>query len=305
MSNPTSLTFGPIPSRRFGISLGIDLSPNTKQCNFDCLYCELEPAKTVAKMSEYPKVKDIIDAVKKAFLVHNNIDVLTVTANGEPTLYPFLDELIDALDVIKKDRRILILSNGANIYDSNIQKILTKIDIVKLSLDCVSKKCFKKLDRNDKSVEVEKIVEGMVTFRALHNKAFILEVLFVQDLNDSEEEIRLLHEAIKKINPNRVDIGTVDRPPAYKIKPISYEKLSSIADIFNGINVNIVHANKLKAIQNFTQNEILTLLKRRPLTTEDIQNMFTQESLNHLENLLLSNRVNIVDCSGVKFYKVL
>ena len=80
MSYSDSIIFGPIPSRRFGISLGIDLSPSKKQCNFDCLYCELEPAKTVSTMDEYPSVDDIITAVQESFSKHEKIDVLTITA---------------------------------------------------------------------------------------------------------------------------------------------------------------------------------------------------------------------------------
>ena len=86
MSYSNSIIFGPIPSRRFGISLGVDLSPSKKQCNFDCLYCELEGAKTIDKMDTYPSVDEVIKAIKENFLIHPRIDVITLTANGEPTL---------------------------------------------------------------------------------------------------------------------------------------------------------------------------------------------------------------------------
>ena len=145
MSDSNALTFGPIPSRRFGISLGIDLSPSSKQCNFDCLYCELEGAKTVDHMVEFPGVQEVIKSVKDAFLKHDKIDVLTITANGEPTLYPNLDELITELDSVKGSAKTLILSNAGNIYKKSIQNTLKKLDTVKLSLDCVSKKCFRLL----------------------------------------------------------------------------------------------------------------------------------------------------------------
>ena len=90
MSYSNSIIFGPIPSRRFGISLGIDLSPSKKQCNFDCLYCELEPAKTIEKMDIFPSVEEIISAIKDSFEKHPKIDVITITWKGEPTLYPNL-----------------------------------------------------------------------------------------------------------------------------------------------------------------------------------------------------------------------
>lgn len=304
MSYSNSLTFGPIPSRRFGISLGIDLSPSTKQCNFDCLYCELKPARTIEKMDTYPKVSDVVAAVCEAFRKHKKIDVLTITANGEPTLYPHLDELIDELDVIKGEAKTLILSNGGSIYKKEIQHTLAKLDTVKLSLDCVSGECFRKLDRNNKSVEVERIVEGMVEFRKLYTKSFVLEVLFVKDLNDKAKEIDLLYQAIKQINPDRVDVGTIDRPPAYDVKPVSYKTLESVANTFEGINVNIAYKSRPNAVQDFTTDEIVTLLQRRPLTKEDIENMFTKNSQDILEKLVHLEKIKIVDSSGVKFYKI-
>ncbi|MCG3717513.1 radical SAM protein, partial [Aliarcobacter butzleri] len=170
-----SIIFGPIPSRRFGISLGIDLSPSKKQCNFDCLYCELEGAKTVDKMDTFPSVDEIIKAIKESFKNHPKIDVITITCNGEPTLYPKLSELIDEINKIKGETKTLILSNGSTIYKKEIFEALLKIDIVKLSLDCVSEKCFKKLDRQNKSVEIEKIVPSMIEFSQKTKKDFVLE----------------------------------------------------------------------------------------------------------------------------------
>lgn len=305
MSYSNSIIFGPIPSRRFGISLGIDLSPAKKQCNFDCLYCELEGAKTVDKMDEYPSVADIIKEIKNSFKIHPVIDVLTLTCNGEPTLYPKLNELIDEINKIKGSTKTLILSNGSTIYKEDIFNTLLKIDIVKLSLDCVSEKCFKKLDRVNSSVETQKIVPSMIEFSQKTQKDLVLEILFVKDLNDKDEEISLLYQALIQINPTRVDIGTIDRPPAYDVKPVSYEFLQSVANKFININVNIVYKNRPKSIQSFSLNEITSMLKRRPLTREDIENMFDIESKNILDNLIKDEIVTIINSSGVDFYKCL
>ena len=303
MSYSNSIIFGPIPSRRFGISLGVDLSPSKKQCNFDCLYCELEGAKTVDKMDEYPSVEDIIKEIKKNFEIHTKIDVLTLTCNGEPTLYPKLNELIDEINKIKGSTKTLILSNGSTIYKKDIFNTLLKIDIVKLSLDCVSEKCFKKLDRINSSVEIEKIVPAMIDFSKQTKNDLVLEILFVKDLNDNGIETTLLYEALIQINPKRVDIGTIDRPPAYAVKPVSYEFLESVANKFENINVNIVYKNKSKSIQSFSKDEIITMLKRRPLTNEDIENMFDNESKYILESLIKDKIVTIINSSGVDFYK--
>ena len=305
MSYSNSIIFGPIPSRRFGISLGIDLSPSKKQCNFDCLYCELEGAKTVDKMDTYPSVQEIIKAIKESFLKHPKIDVITITCNGEPTLYPKLDELVDEINKIKNQTKTLILSNGSTIYKEEVFNALLKIDTVKLSLDCVSEKCFKKLDRQNSSVEIEKIVPAMCEFSKKTKNDLVLEVLFVKDLNDKEEELELLYKSIVLINPKRVDIGTIDRPPAYEVKPVSYEFLEYVATKFQNVNVNIVYKNRPKLIQSYNKEEIISMLKRRPLTKEDIENMFDNQSKIILEELIKNRIISIINSSGVAFYKSL
>ena len=305
MSYSNTIIFGPIPSRRFGISLGIDLSPSKKQCNFDCLYCELEGAKTVEKMDTYPSVIDVIEAIKDSFAKHPKIDVITITCNGEPTLYPKLDELVNEINKIKGDTKTLILSNGSTIYKEEIYETLLKIDTVKLSLDCVSEKCFKKLDRQNKSVQIDKIVPAMCKFSKETKNNLVLEVLFVKDLNDKEEELELLYKSILLINPKRVDVGTIDRPPAYEVKPVSYEFLEYVANKFKDINVNIIYKNRPKLIQSFTQDEIISMLKRRPLTKEDINNMFDNDSKIILEELLNKEIISTVNSSGVEFFKFL
>ena len=303
MSYSNSIIFGPIPSRRFGISLGIDLSPSKKQCNFDCLYCELEPAKTIEKMDIFPSVNEIINAIKESFKNHPKIDVITITCNGEPTLYPKLNDLIDEIDKIKGETKTLILSNGSTIYKKEIFDALLKIDIVKLSLDCVSEKCFKKLDRQNKNVEIEKIVPSMIEFSQKTTKDFVLEILFVKDVNDKDKEIELLFNAVKQINPKRVDIGTIDRPPAYKVNPVSYEFLEDVANKFEGLNVNIVFKNRPKQIISYNKEEILSMINRRPLTIEDIKNMFDNQSKIFLEELIRNEEIGLVDNAGIKFYK--
>lgn len=298
-----SIIFGPIPSRRFGISLGIDLSPSKKQCNFDCLYCELEGAKTVDKMDTFPSVDEIIKAIKESFKNHPKINVITITCNGEPTLYPKLSKLIDEINKIKGETKTLILSNGSTIYKKEIFEALLKIDIVKLSLDCVSEKCFKKLDRQNKSVEIEKIVPSMIEFSQKTKKDFVLEILFVKNVNDNEEELDLLYEAIILINPKRIDIGTIDRPPAYKVNPVSYQFLEDVANKFKGLNVNIVFKNRPKQIISYNKEEILSMINRRPLTIEDIENMFDNQSKILLEELIRNEEIGLVDNAGIKFYK--
>jgi wyosine [tRNA(Phe)-imidazoG37] synthetase (radical SAM superfamily) len=302
MQENKNLTFGPVNSRRFGISLGIDLSPSHKQCNFDCLYCELAPAKTMSKQSISYNVKDYIDAVKIAIQKNPEIEVITITANGEPTLYPYLDHLVDKLNKIKGNKKLLILSNAALITDFKIKKTLKKIDIVKLSLDCATNECFKKLDRIDSSIDCQKMIDHIFDFKNMFKNDLILEVLFVDSINNKKEELSKLYDILYDLNPTRVDIGTIDRPPAYPVKEIAYEELKEIADYMNGLNISIAHKNKISLNKSLDEDEILNLLDKRPQTIDDINNLLNVESIKLFNKLHNNDKIIMINQAGVDFY---
>jgi len=294
--------FGPVNSRRFGISLGIDLSPDKKSCNFDCIYCELEGAKPVSHIANPPKVDDVISEVKEYLNKHQNIDVITITSNGEPTLYKDLDMLVRELNKIKDSKKLLILSNGSTICDKNIQKILNDIDIVKLSLDCVTQKCFKKIDRPLKGIEIDKISNCMVDFSKTFKNELIIEVLLVKDINDNKEEMIKINDTLHKIKPARVDIGTIDRPPAYKVQPVTQEKINELSKYLTNLPVSIIYKNKPSKKEDFSQEEILQLLTHRPQSRFDIENFFSEKSKKIFEKLLNDRVIFEKDIAGITFY---
>jgi wyosine [tRNA(Phe)-imidazoG37] synthetase (radical SAM superfamily) len=248
-------------------------------------------------------ILDIVSQLKKSISSHKNIDVITFTANGEPTLYPYLNKLIDEVDKIKGDIKTLILSNGANIYNKDIQTTLSKIDIVKLSLDCISKECFKKLDRVDSSIEVDKIVGGMVEFRKLYQNDLIIEILFVDTINNKQKEIEKLVKALQTIQPNRVDIGTIDRPPAYDVEAISYQELQDIASKFEQLPINITSKNMKKEPQRYSEYEIISMLKRRPLNKNDIENLFDEDTKIIFHRLLGEDKIYIEMSVNIEYFK--
>ncbi|WP_295421241.1 radical SAM protein [Sulfurovum sp.] len=300
-----NIIFGPIHSRRFGKSLGVDLSPGKKQCNFDCLYCELDPAKTMTGQDEVLSVEEIITAIKKGLQEHEDIDFLTITANGEPTLYPHLNELIDEINKIKGSTKTLILSNAATIDDPKVQKALLKFDEVKLSLDCATQKCLKKLDRSHSGIEVENIKQGMLAFKKRYSGALVIEILVVKTLNDKPEEIEALNSYLLKLQPTRIDIGTIDRPPAFDVKPVSYEELLHISHLFDS-SLHVYIASRKKAdisASSYSDEQILETLRKRPLTIEDIEALFDEKSQKRFQDLLKEEKIKSVETNGVKFYK--
>ena len=301
-----NILFGPVNSRRFGKSLGIDLSPSKKQCNFDCLYCELDPAKTMDQYDEVIPVSEIITALNASLETHQDIDVLTITANGEPTLYPHLGELMDEINQIKGDIKTLILSNAAKISDPKTQEALMKFDTVKLSLDCATDHCLKRLDRAYLGISTEDIKAGMLAFKAKFSKALIIEILMVKTINDKEQEIEALNEFLMQLQPTRIDIGTIDRPPAYKVEALSYEALRAISLKFDSrLPIYIASRKKVEAKPSFyTEQEILDTLHKRPLTQDDINVLFDDKSKKKLEELLQEEKILTVNSSGYDFFVV-
>ncbi len=300
----STLIFGPINSRRFGMSLGIDLSPKQKSCNFDCVYCELKGAKPVEEIENPPSVNEIIGALKEALKAHQNIDVITLTANGEPTLYPHLKELIAKVNELKGRAKTLILSNGSGARDQKICEALQGLDIVKFSLDSAVQSTFKKIDRNKSGIEVNELIKAMAKFRKEFKGELVLEILVVAGFNDKEEEFTALNEAINEIAPHRVDVGTIDRPPAYNVKGVDASRLEELASKIKGVPVTIARAHKIEQKYEFSKSEILAMLERRPQTTANVEENFSEHSKQILNSLLQAGVVYQTDVAGVKFYKL-
>ena len=301
VSAKNSIIFGPINSRRFGMSLGIDLSPALKQCNFDCLYCELAPSATTDKQSQTVSVEEIIEELKKHLT--QNIDVITLTANGEPTLYPHLSELIEKIDAIKGRTQTLILTNSATLIEPNVYTSLLKLDQVKLSLDAISADVFKKIDRPHESIKVDEIVERVIAFSKEYRGKLFIEILFVHGLNDTKEEIKELNRTLLEINAERIDLGTIDRPPAYPVVGISYKELHEIAMTFdNSLPIHIasrIHAEANNA--TYSKEEILNTLDKRPLTQDDIALLLDEESKVRVQELLKSQKLSIKTVGNLEF----
>ena len=296
------IIFGPIQSRRFGLSLGIDLSPEKKSCNFDCLYCELAVAKVTDVIQNPPMVEEVLAEVIQGIEEFPDVDVITLTANGEPTLYPYLDELVDGLNAIKGDKKLLILSNASTIYHDNIQKTLSKIDIVKLSLDCVSEACFKKIDRPHSSISIEKIIAGMKRFRAIYHDSFVVEILVIKGVNDSLEEMQKLNSVLNDIQPDRIDLGSIDRPPAYAVEGVDEARLKVLAGVFTNLPLHLIYKKEPEHRVDFSEEEIVETVKRRPQSEADVAYLFSSDAQQRLKLLLEAKKVIMIDIAGVKFY---
>lgn len=293
--------FGPISSRRFGQSLGIDLSPNLKQCNFNCAYCELKAKKPISQMSEICDISPVIDELKTALAKFKNTQVITLTANGEPSLHPKFGELVSEIKALKLPQKLLVLSNSSRI-SQNYEAFL-KCDICKFSLDSVIKESFKKIDNPHISINLDEIIQNLIKFSAEFKGELVIEILVVAGLNDTAREFEALNLVLEKINPKRIDLGTIDRPPAFKnAKPVSFEMLEFLSKFLKNQSVNIVAKPKYDSEKlDFSEDEILSMLVRRPQSLNDIEAKFSELSKANLANLLNSKKITLKD----GFYKVL
>ena len=296
--------FGPVASRRFGTSLGIDLSPDTKQCNFDCLYCELAPAATIPAYTKAYGAAEIVTELQDALSEHPNTEVITLTANGEPSLYPYLDELIEKIDTIKKDKQTLMLTNSATLSKQSTYQSLLKLDQVKLSLDAVTPDVFKKIDRPHEDIDLSKLVESVVSFSKEYTGRLFIEVLFVKELNDTQDEINALNEVLKEVKCERIDLGTIDRPPAYPIEGISYAKLFEISHSFDAdLPIHIASRKNINSKpSSYTNEEIINTLDKRPLTMDDVELLFDKPSIQRLKDLLKNQDLTIKKISNITFF---
>ncbi len=298
-------TFGPVVSRRLGLSLGIDLVPR-KKCNLDCLYCEVCPTD---KLDEdrifYVDMPTLITEIKD---INTEIDFLTLTGSGEPTLHKELDKMISALKQ-EFSYPIVMLTNSLLLRKEEVRKELLGLDLIVPSLDAVSQAVFRKINRPVKDVYAEDVVNGLIEFRKIFAGKMWLEILFVKGINDSPSEIKLLSEAIVKIQPDRVQLNTVARPPAYGVAlPLSFEELQLVANQLNFKDIDIIGVQKKNITGNkLTEKAVLDYLIRRPAVFEELLTAFSSEAGELREFLIELEVKNIIIKevhNGMVFFKV-
>ncbi|TLD85273.1 radical SAM protein [Helicobacter sp. MIT 11-5569] len=300
------IIFGPVQSRRFGESLGVDLSPKLKQCNYDCLYCELRGKKTQSEMQEILEVDEILEAVRQGLAKFPNVESLTITANGEPTLYPYLYELMLRLEDIKESKQTLLLTNGALLWEPCVARACLFFDKVKFSLDAISQNVFKKIDRPHKEIDLDRILKGIYQFSADFKGELYAEILFVKGVNDDAQEIQEMARFLAPMPLKRLDVSTIDRPPAYKVESLSVSELEEIGKIFlrYQIPVFVPKRTLVKKQENLELNreEIVKTLALRPMSQEDINTLWSAQSREILESLVKAQKVKIKSINGVNFY---
>jgi wyosine [tRNA(Phe)-imidazoG37] synthetase (radical SAM superfamily) len=265
--------YGPVPSRRLGRSLGIDLVPH-KVCTYNCIYCQVgRTTKETVDRKEYIPKEEVLEEVR-SFLSKGGppIDHLSLSGSGEPTLHSQIRSIIEGIKGLSKTP-VAVLTNGSLLYEKGVREDLLPADVVLPSLDAVSQEVFRKINRPPDSFSVDSVIEGIVEFRRIYQGKIWLEILFCRGVNDGQDELRRMKKAIDQIRPDRIHLNTVVRPPAENwARPLSDKELEEIRAFF-GDRASIItefDRHLIPASEGDRREEILKILRRRPLSNVDL-----------------------------------
>ena len=304
--------FGPVPSRRLGNSLGIDLVPR-KVCSLNCVYCESgKTTKLTTERMEYIPMKKITNELEDYFAHFPDPDYITFSGSGEPTLNQIIGELIEFIRQRKPDLPIAVITNGTLIYDAALRNELLKANLVLPSLDAASQGVFEKINRPEPDLDIHKIILGLETFSKQFKGRIWLEVFILPGYNDHEDELLRIREALLRIRPDRVQLNTLDRPGILEeLRPASQAELKRVLDFWQLEQAEIIAAapnrKRIEAYNEDAEATILSTISRRPCTLEDLENILglnAMEINKYLDVLESENKISHVMQSRGIFYQV-
>jgi wyosine [tRNA(Phe)-imidazoG37] synthetase (radical SAM superfamily) len=291
--------FGPVPSRRLGISLGVDLVPH-KVCTLNCVYCEVgRTTNLTTERKEFIPVDELLDELKEYLDKKPELDFITFSGQGEPTLNSGLGKVINFIKDNYPKYKVAVITNGTLFYDKKVRNEVLRADLLLPSLDAVSTEIFHKINRPEKNLDNKKIINGLIDLGKEFKGKIYLEIFFIPGLNNSDEELNLLKENIIKIDPDLVQLNSLDRPGTEdSVKTMQIENLEKIKSFLEPLPVTIIAKVKSrKKIQSFNKNiedQIMDTIKRRPCTDKDlceILDIHINELNKYLSELISSGKI--------------
>ncbi len=300
--------YGPVPSRRLARSLGIDMVP-MKTCCLDCTYCQLGPTTVhTTELREYVEVDDILAELQRWLEAGGTADWLTFSGCGEPTLN---SELGDAMARARElsDIPVALLTNGALLWHQGVRDAAMQADLIMPSLDAGTEETLRRINRPCCDITLERYVQGLrETVEAFHGEVW-LEVMLVAGVNDSDEELVALDEAIERIRPAQVQINTVVRPaPSGDAERVDNGTLVR-ARVILGPNATVISSAWDRASvpegAEHDEAEVLALVSYRPCTVADVAHglgMHPNEAVKYLAHLLSEGKLRTEERDGELFY---
>lgn len=270
--------FGPVPSRRLGISLGVDLVVS-KSCNLNCIFCECGATKKI--QLERKRFKDMNEILEEISTVLKDIkpDYITFSGSGEPTLSLDLGNISRAIkEDLKYEGKICLITNSLLLADENLMKELEYIDLIVPTLNTLTQDIFEKIVRPDYRTSVEEIRKGFINLNKSNYKGKIwIEIFILENVNDSDKNFVDIANFLKSenIRYDKIQLNTIDRVGAERdLKAISFEKISRAKKILeeNGLNnIEIIKSlGELEEDKKIQVNqELLDNMKQKRLYQEE------------------------------------
>ncbi len=263
--------YGPVPSRRLGRSLGIDLVP-FKVCSFDCVYCQLGRTTVhTARRDVYVPTGEILAELADKLSAKPLCDYITLAGSGEPTLHRDLGQIVSAVKELT-DIPLALLTNGSLLSDPEVRSAIMRVDLVVPSLDAGDAETFAKINRPCPEITFQSVVEGLKAFRREYQGEIRLEVFLVAGINDSDSHVRKIKAIIDEIGFDHIEINTATRPPAEEYaRAVDAERLHHLCKIL-GPNASVIAAHALPSERAgaVSRDDILAMLGRRPCTIDDV-----------------------------------
>ena len=303
--------FGPVPSRRLGMSLGVDLVPK-KVCSLDCVYCEVgKTTKLTIDRKEYVKFDKIKEELAHYFKNNPDPDYITFSGSGEPTLNVFIGEILQFIKQNKPNIPVAVLTNGTLLSDKKVREAILNADVVLPSLDAATEDVFNKINRPAKDLSINKYIQGLIDFRKEFKGKIWLEIFILPDYNDNENELAELKKVILRIKPDSVQLNTLDRPGTVSnLRGATKQELQKVSDYWNLDNVEIIcSSQKRREIESFRsdiETAILETIARRPCTLDDltkILGLHVNEINKYLDVLESEEKIKTVEQERGIFYQ--
>lgn len=307
--------FGPVASRRLGLSLGIDLVPY-KTCSFDCIYCECGATTRLSLKREVFVQTNLVRQELSDFLTHSmqRPDCFTFSGGGEPTLALNIGEVIDEIKRLAPTEKIVVLTNSSLLNDPEVRKNISRADIISPSLDAVLEKSFIDLNCPIDGISVSDMVNGLIQLRNEFRGQIWLEIFIIPEINTSLQELKKFKEAILKIKPDKVQLNSMDRPGTKKGVPKAPKNLLEEIRLFWDLpNVEIIPGFKYseeisKILTQDLKYFLIQTLKRRPSTLRDLCEITgkTHEEMSSLiQGLSKEQKINVLIEERGTFYSIL
>lgn len=310
MTEPKKYLFGPVPSRRLGLSLGVDIIP-FKVCSLDCVYCQLGKTgeKTIIR-SDFVPIEEVLSQLKETLDSGVKTDFVTISGSGEPTLNSQLGKIIDGIKKIT-DIPVALLTNSTLLNRPNVRADCAKADIVLPSLDAADQQTFEKINRPHPDIRIENLIDGLIAFRDEFHGSIWLEIFLIENINTDNSQIEKIINTSKRIRPDKIQLNTAVRPTAKSdIKRLSPEKMHEITKKF-GKNCEIIADFAKKHTQKDFENKaqtILSMLKRRPCSLNDLAaaiGIHQNEALKYITSLQQQKLVAAEEKNGIIFFKAI